>query len=861
MDIGPHHSRGLTSECMEWFMCGAKVFAIVVAAGLLGGLQSGAMAQEQGKRDEWFRDAKFGMFIHWGVYSCYGGVYNGRNSARYAEWILNNEMIPLDDYEATAKNFTPGAYDPEAWAQAALEAGVKYVAITSKHHDGFALFPSEFSGWSIANHSRWGKDLIGPLAKACRKRGIRFGLYYSHAIDWVNGGAQSKKHFEAAGRTPVDYDHYLETISLPQTREILERYHPDILWWDMPSGINPERAKPFAELLAKEYPAVLTNSRLGGNYPGDFGTYEQSIPAAPQLDRLWESCMTMNHTWGYRSTDHEWKSTEKLLHNLIGSVAKGGNFLLNVGPDGEGNIPPASLERMAEMGRWLKANGEAIYSTQPTPFLFQQAYQGTATQRRDGSDTLIYLHVFDWPSDGKLRVNGVKNSGSTAELLLAKGQPLDVVQDESGLTISVPGQAPGKYSSTVVLRVPGEPVIENDSFFMTADGVQLNGLDAAVQGPKPRRDMKNNFIERIAENSDLSWVIDVPEPGKYLLSGAVGATADRRLKVTLAGQELTCTVPNSHVAHYGGGNFPQATLAVIDVPEAGRHELRLKPAGSWGEGVALKYLTLKPVKLHQDDAGNIQLPALAAAEIKGSKAAVVGGAIRSPKQVSWDVLITREAGTFEVVVDYNSDQPVVGELRCGESKLSVNLPSTGGGRRRVVLPVGKITIGASGSNRLVWTGDLKRLTLFGLELFINDELERHRDVLSPFPLARAEIWDTKHSDTERWKPQHAVDVNLETGWQVPFGNRERPQVLEVDLGAEQRVNHISLDTNFDEAWHNIKQADLEVMEQGKWRKVAEVREAGRGYELGIPETRGRWFRLVINKSNMIHIHRFELSGR
>jgi alpha-L-fucosidase len=809
-------------------------------------------------RAAWFRDAKFGMFIHWGVYSCYGGVYNGRNSARYAEWILHNENIPLDDYEAVARDFTPEAYDPEAWAQAALEAGVKYVVITSKHHDGFALFPSAYSKWSIADHSRWGNDLIEPLAEACRKRGIRFGLYYSHAIDWVNGGAQSEPKFKAAGRTPIDYDHYLNTISLPQTKEILERYQPDILWWDMPSGMNAERAKPFADLLEKKYPRVLTNSRLGGGYDGDFGTYEQSIPAAPQLDRLWESCMTMNHTWGYRSTDHEWKSVEQLLHNLIGSVAKGGNFLLNVGPDGKGNIPQASLDRMAEIGKWLQVNGESIYGTGPTPFLFQQAYQGTATQRKDGENTLIYLHVFKWPSNGELRVNGVKNIGCSAELLLEKGKALPISQDDSGLTIRVPKNAPGNYSDTVVLRVPGKPVIENDSFFVTADGVQLNGLDADIKGPKPRRDMKNNFIEHISEQTELSWMIDVPEPGKYLLSGAVGATADRNMKMSMAGQELQIMIPDSHVAHYGGGNFPQATLAIVEVARAGRHALCLKPSGNWGEGVALKHLNLKPVKLHQDERGNIELPALASAEIQGSKAAIVGGAIRSPEKVSWDLLITREAGTFEVVVDYNSDQPITGELRCGTSTLPINLPSTGGGRRRLVLPAGKIAVGASGKNRLVFTGDLKRLTLFGLHLYINNELEQHRGRISTFPLARAEVWDTKHSDTERWKPQHAVDGDPATGWQVPFINKERPQILEVDLGEEREVNHLSLDTNFDEAWHNIQEASLEVMDGKSWRKVADVREAGRGYELDFPEVHGRLFRLVISKCNMIHIHQLVL---
>ncbi len=355
------------------------VYGLILASvGLLIGiLPSVALAQAYSHetpaahdaRMEWWRDARFGMFIHWGVYSVPAGAYQGTEYDRIGEWIMHTAEIPVAEYRGYARQFNPVKYDPDFWAALAQEAGMKYVVITAKHHDGFAMFPSAASDWNIADASPYGKDLIGPLAEATRKRGLRFGTYYSQAQDWVNPGGAKAKYEKGKGWDPAQdgsFDQYLDAVAVPQVEEILARYHPDVIWWDTPVQMNPERAAKFLPLLTS-HPELIVNDRLARPLPqGDFSTPEQRIPDTG-MDSDWETCMTMNRTWGYKSFDHDWKSTETLLRNLIDIASKGGNYLLNIGPKSDGTIPEESIDRLREIGRWMKSNGDSIYGTTASP--------------------------------------------------------------------------------------------------------------------------------------------------------------------------------------------------------------------------------------------------------------------------------------------------------------------------------------------------------------------------------------------------------------------------------------------------------------------------------------------------------------
>ena len=393
--------------------------------------------------------SKFGLFIHWGLYSVPAGRWNGRAVSGLGEWIMHEARIPVAEYAGLAGQFNPVKFDAEAWVAAAKDAGVKYIVITAKHHDGFAMYRSQASAFNVFDATPFHRDPLMELKEACVKQGIRLGFFYSQAQDWHHAGGATYGHgWDKAQAGSMD--DYLKTIAVPQVTELLQRYEPAILWWDTPKDMTPDRAALFTSVL-KRYPQVLTNDRLGGGVPGDFATPEQNIPAAGKIPRPWETCLTMNDTWGYKANDFHWKPARVLLHDLIRTASRGGNLLLNVGPTAEGEIPSESLDRLKIMGAWLRTNGEAIYGTTASPFLKDPPF-GTATQKPGK----VFLHVLNWPSDGKLTAP-LGNKVTKAYLLSAPKQELPVTTGETGATITIPAQPPDPLASVVALEIEGPP--------------------------------------------------------------------------------------------------------------------------------------------------------------------------------------------------------------------------------------------------------------------------------------------------------------------------------------------------------------------------------------------------------------------
>lgn len=430
-------------------------------------------------RMQWWREARFGMFIHWGVYAVPAGTYNGQRINRIGEWIMNRGKIPVSDYRQFAKQFNPVNYDADAWVQMAKDAGMKYIVITSKHHDGFALFRSTASSWNVVDATPYGKDLLEPLAQACRKHGIKLGFYYSQAQDWNNpGGAAARKvasegwpnpdsssidaytaehggHWDPA-QTTASMSDYIDRVAVPQVRELLTNYGDvAVLWWDTPTNMTDDYARRLQELLRLQ-PNIITNDRLKRpNFPGDFKTPEQKIPKLSELDgKDWETCMTMNGTWGYKSYDQKWKSPHTLIRNLIDIASKGGNFLLNVGPKADGTFPQESVEILRVFGQWMKVNGEAIYgtraSTLPPPAC------GRWTMKNAGDGINLYLSVFDWPVDGKLVVSDLEHEVVSATLL-AGALKLNTASGAKGVTITVPDIAPDTNATVIRITVHRPP--------------------------------------------------------------------------------------------------------------------------------------------------------------------------------------------------------------------------------------------------------------------------------------------------------------------------------------------------------------------------------------------------------------------
>ena len=430
----------------------------------------GETKAQRDARMAWWRKAKFGMFVHWGVYSVPAGYYNGQPVQGAGEWIMHNGKIPMAEYQAFAKKFNPQEFDAAKFVAAAKSAGMKYIVITAKHHDGFAMFDSKVNNWTIVRATPYKKDPLKALAEECRKQGMKLGFYYSQAQDWNNGGAVAGgKKWDAAQEHNMD--DYIQETAVPQVTELLTNYGPDtpaIIWWDTPGKVmNKERAAKIEEVVQKLRPGIIQNNRMGGRVQGDTKTPEQFVPPGGYPGYDWETCMTLNDTWGFKKDDNNWKSTQTLIRNLCDIASKGGNYLLNVGPDALGNIPEESLKRLAEVGAWMKANGEAIYGTQGTPFgeefgpmiksknargkeiMISSENKWRATQKEGH----IYLIIFEWPSGGSFNAPVIAHKLTGATLLAAPSTKLTVTQGASGTKISgLPVKAPDQNASVIDLQ-------------------------------------------------------------------------------------------------------------------------------------------------------------------------------------------------------------------------------------------------------------------------------------------------------------------------------------------------------------------------------------------------------------------------
>jgi len=425
------------------------IVLVIELAGKPQNVSSTNVTKKDDPKMQWWKDAKFGMFIHWGIYAQAAGKWDGKTN--HGEWIMKTASISRATYFDLAKQFNPTQFNAEDWVKLAKAAGQKYIVITSKHHDGFAMYQSKASNHNIVDATPFKRDVLKELAEACRKFDMKLGFYYSQAQDWYHPGGAIHGGIEWDSTHIAKMEDYIDRIAVPQVREILNNYGDvAVLWWDTPVNMTKEMSQKLANEL-KPFPNLISNNRLGAGMGGDLETPEQFIPATGFPGRNWEVCMTMNGHWGYNAFDDRWKSTKDLLQKLVDIVSKGGNFLLNVGPNQYGIIPEVCQQNLKDIGEWLQLNGEAIYGTTPNPFAYLP--YGRATRKNQ----ILYVHVFDWPTNKILNIP-FSNKIKKAFLLADKNTNLKITKNSTSSNISVPAFAPDKIASVIAIEFEGEPM-------------------------------------------------------------------------------------------------------------------------------------------------------------------------------------------------------------------------------------------------------------------------------------------------------------------------------------------------------------------------------------------------------------------
>lgn len=424
---------------------------------------------------EWWREARFGMFIHLGLYSVAAGQWDGKDIDGIGEWIQNFAKIPNSDYEKLAADFTLANYNPEEWVMLAKQAGARYIVFTTKHHEGFCLYPSDVSDFDI-ERTPYKKDPLKELVEACRKHDMKIGFYYSHRQDWREEEAAVMKneydgHYgKPKSEVKPDLDSYIRKKALPQMRELLTRYGKiDLLWYDTPFDLTKEQSQMFVDVVRKLQPECIINGRVGFNL-GDYGPLGDNEMPCARVSKDLEMVATMNHTWGYKKNDHDWKSPKDILCSLIECTSRGVNYMINIGPKADGSVPQPSIDIMKFIGNWMRVNSESIYGATANPFNDNFPW-GYVTSKGNA----LYLHLLRRPADNRIILKGMLSPIEKTELL-ASGRVL--LSSEEPCSIAVPNDL--DYEQIPVIKLTcKEPIRISDANYMNENIISIpvaNGI-------------------------------------------------------------------------------------------------------------------------------------------------------------------------------------------------------------------------------------------------------------------------------------------------------------------------------------------------------------------------------------------------
>jgi alpha-L-fucosidase len=579
---------------------------------------------------KWWKEARFGMMIHWGVSSQLGGEWNGKvlPQGAYSEWIMNTYNIPVKEYEKIAATFNPIDFDADKWVSYAKNAGMKYIIFTAKHHDGFALYKSKSDPYNIYDFTSFKRDALAELAEACKKQGIRLGLYYSHDLDWheFNGGGTDPQNPKSPGESwgnnwdfpdysKKDFSIFFEKKVIPQVTELLQNYGPIFqFWFDTPITLSKEQAQQLKSLVNSIQPNCLISHRIGHNF-GDFVTLGDNLIPMEKKDFNFDGIGTTNDSWGYSKFDHEWKSAWSLVDILSKIVEKNGNYELNIGPDDLGRFNDESVRILDSIGIWMKANGESIYGTSPNPFPYSFPW-GSITQKANK----LYLHIHQ--KDMKeLEINGIKGHVKRAFLLKDSNIVFDVKQQVvntvENLKVDFKEHLKGEFIPTIVLEFDS-PDIKVNQNNLEQDGASVL-LQAGLANIHKSTEIKGQksieiefnigcFQNWFDKNTWIDWQFQILTPGEYeieVITSEMNYNAPwkggHQISMQVNGQSLKAEIKEDvKITSASTRNYKQALTKCgkVNFAKSGNYKLELKPLEiKNNDNVGLSLLTVRLVKI------------------------------------------------------------------------------------------------------------------------------------------------------------------------------------------------------------------------------------------------------------------------